>query len=111
MRGLGTQVTAILAELHQQAGASLDQFADIDRTDLSFTIRRLDVEVTTAQAVAASKADGVLIVDTLADLQDAYRDQAASVEVTGAPDALAAYMAFVLNTDFGPVVAPSESAR
>lgn len=93
-------------ELLQQAEVSLGQFG-LTRRDVVVTLRQARVSVPASAAARLTQEPDVYAVDTTADIEDALRGRAASIQVGAPPDLYAAYRDFVLGDTIQPAYEPN----
>ena len=96
----GLDADLVVADLREQALASIDQFPGIDRASLRFTVRSVTVETTAASAMELAGQSRILLVDVTNDLKRSFEGRAAFVEVRGEPDVFGAYARFALGNVF-----------
>jgi hypothetical protein len=73
-------------EFAQRADLVLDEYPDLDLTDLRMTVRNVRLELESEAALTLMRNSLVWSVDPLSDIADHYRGVAANVEVSNAPD-------------------------
>ena len=103
MRPLGDEgldADRVVADLREQAIASIDQFPGVERASLRFTVRSVTIQTTAANAMTLAMQSKILLVDITNDLKRSFEGSAAFVEVRGAPDVFGAYVRFALGNVF-----------